>query len=150
MLGSSRHLKSQTRKFFTIFPCSRKLLKCHLGKNEATKSTAKQVLVLEKIKQTFPVLHLFVKSLAVFFYSCLTVTSKRFLRGSNFVTAKHGRDCVQQSSIFWWSISKEAREKRQEILQSKHMSHNFFCLSIFKCHFETVQIVKKCVQGGLC
>ena len=114
MLGSSRHLKSQTRKFFTIFPCSRKLLKCHLGKNEATKSTAKQVL--EKIKQTFPVLHLVVKSLAVFFYSCLTVTSKRFLRGSNFVTAKHGRDCVQQSSIFLVVYFK--RSEREETRNS--------------------------------
>ena len=135
-------LQPQTRKFFTIFLypvlSSRKLLKCHLTAQKRGQYffVPKQV-VLEKIKQRFPVHTYLLKAAAsvhffVLFYTCFTVTTKRFLRGSNFVTAQHGRDCVQSSIFFLHS------EARQETLQSKHMSHNFFCLPIFKCHFTAL------------
>ena len=101
-------LQPQTRKFFTIFLypvlSSRKLLKCHLTAQKRGQYffVPKQV-VLEKIKQRFPVHTYLLKAAAsvhffVLFYTCFTVTTKRFLRGSNFVTEETCRRV--QSSIF--------------------------------------------------
>ena len=141
-------LQPQTRKFFTIFLypvlSSRKLLKCHLTAQKRGQYffVPKQV-VLEKIKQRFPVHTYLLKAAAsvhffVLFYTCFTVTTKRFLRGSNFVTAQHGRDCVQ-SSIFFYIQRRDKKLYRVNIC----LTTSFVCRSSNVILQLSVKICKK-------
>ena len=132
-------LQPQTRKFFTIFLypvlSSRKLLKCHLTAQKRGQYffVPKQV-VLEKIKQRFPVHTYLLKAAAIFcaLLYLLYRDDKKIFEGFEF---RHGTTWKGLCPKFYFFLHSEAR---QETLQSKHMSHNFFCLPIFKCHFTAL------------
>ena len=142
-------LQPQTRKFFTIFLypvlSSRKLLKCHLTAQKRGQYffVPKQVQYLRKYSKGSQYTYLLKAAASVLFvlllfYTCFTVTTKRFLRGSNFVTAQHGRDCVQ-SSIFFYIQRRDKKLYRVNIC----LTTSFVCRSSNVILQLSVKICKK-------